>query len=209
MKIRVILADDHAIVRHGLSKCLQQEKDIEIIGQANSGYRVLELVKELSPNLIVMDIGMPELNGMEATRKICKEFQNIKVIALSMHSNKKYVKEMFKAGATGYLLKNVSGEDLAAAIRSTFTGKPTLAKEALESLIQPEPIELPIGDDLTRREGEVLSLLVKGFSNPEIAAQLSVSRSTVKSHVSSILSKLGVSNRAEAITLAIEKKIAQ
>jgi len=208
-QIKVMLVDDHSMVRRGLVAFLKNETDLDIIAEAQDGREAIEKCKDAEPDVILMDLVMPSLGGVAATRMILDRWPDIRILALTSFQEKDLVQEALQAGATGYLLKNVSGEELADAIRSTFAGKPTLAKEAVESLIQPEPTESTLGEDLTRREHDVLSLLVKGLSNPEIAVQLSVSRSTIKSHVSSILTKLGVSNRAEAITLAIEKKIAQ
>jgi NarL family two-component system response regulator LiaR len=206
-QIKVMLVDDHSMVRRGLIAFLKNETDLEIIAEAQDGREAIEKCEDIQPDVILMDLIMPGLGGVAATRMILERWPDIRVLALTSFQEKDLVQEALQAGATGYLLKNVSGKELADAIRSTFAGKPTLAREAVESLIQAEDTELTPGVDLTRRELEVLALLVKGFSNPEIAGRLSVSRSTVKSHVSSILSKFGVSNRAEAIALAIEHKI--
>ena len=205
--IKVMLVDDHSMVRRGLIAFLKNESDLEVIAEARDGREAIEKCEAALPDVILMDLIMPNLGGVAATRMILERWPDVRILALTSFQEKDLVQEALQAGATGYMLKNVSGEELADAIRSTYAGKPTLAKEAVESLIEAEAAEPPLGNDLTRREMEVLSLLVKGLSNPEIAGRLSISRATVKSHVSSILSKLGVSNRAEAIALAIEKKI--
>jgi NarL family two-component system response regulator LiaR len=205
--IKVMLVDDHSMVRRGLIAILKNASDLEVIAEARDGREAIAKCEQTHPDVILMDLLMPDLGGVAATRMILARWPEIRILALTSFQEKDLVQEALQAGATGYLLKNVSGEDLADAIRSTYAGKPILAKEAVESLIRAETTELRPGDVLTRRELDVLSLLVKGLSNPEIAGQLSVSRSTVKSHVSSILSKLGVSNRAEAIAFAIEHKI--
>ncbi len=159
------------------------------------------------PDVILMDLVMPELSGVAATRIIHKRWPEIQVIALTSFQEKELVQEALQAGAISYLIKNVSGEDLSEAIKASYAGRRTLAEEAVEALIHDDPTEDNIGRDLTLREQEVLKYLSKGLTNPEIAQQLTVSRSTVKAHVSKILSKLGASNRAEAIALALEHNL--
>ena len=204
--IRVMIVDDHGMVRRGLSAYLASESDITVVGEARDGQEAIQICEDEQPDVILMDLIMPELGGVAAIRIINKRWPSIRIVALTSFQEKELVQEALKAGAISYLLKNVSGPDLAEGIRDSYAGRPMLAKEAVAALIQAED-EDDLGKDLTLREREVLSLLCRGLTNPEIALQLSVSRSTVKAHVSSILSKLGVSNRSEAIALSIEKKL--
>jgi two-component system response regulator NreC len=136
MSVRILLADDHAIVRHGLSRSFQQETDIEVVGEANDGHSTVQLARELSPDVVVMDISMPELNGIEAARQITRDNPNVKVIGLSMHSSSKYIREMFRAGASGYLLKDCPFEELVEAIRIVITGKTYLSPSIGDLVIQ-------------------------------------------------------------------------
>ena len=154
-----------------------------------------------------MDLMMPGMGGAEATQVIVNRWPAVRVIALTSFGDKELVREALTAGALSYLLKNVSAEDLAEAIRAACAGRSTLAAEAVQALIQSAPIEPAIGNDLTPREREVLALVVKGLTNPEIAARLVVSRATAKAHVSNVLAKLGVSNRAAAVALALQRKL--
>ncbi|UCE01060.1 MAG: response regulator transcription factor [Chloroflexota bacterium] len=202
-----MIVDDHGMVRRGLGAYLLNAQDIKVVAEARDGQEAVQMCEQDHPDVILMDLIMPELSGVAATRIIHNRWPEIKIIALTSFQEKELVQEALKAGAISYLLKNVSGDDLAEAIRDSNAGRPTLAKEAVDALIQAERGEDTLGRDLTRREREVLSYLARGLTNPEIAVELSVSRSTVKAHVSSILSKLGVSNRAEAIALAIENKL--
>jgi NarL family two-component system response regulator LiaR len=205
--IRVLLVDDHAMVRKGLVAFLKNMPELELVGEACDGREAIEFCEQRQPDVILMDLVMPELGGVAATRTIHQRWPRVQVIALTSFQEKELVQDALQAGAIGYLLKNVSGEELAEAIRQAHGGRPTLAPEAVQALIQPPSEAESMAADLTRREQEVLALLVKGMSNPEIAERLVISRSTVKVHISSILSKLGVASRAEAISLAIHNKL--
>ena len=205
--IRVLLVDDHAMVRKGLVVFLKNMPELELVGEACDGREAIEFCEQRQPDVILMDLVMPELGGVAATRTSHQRWPRVQVIALTSFPEKELVQDALQAGAIGYLLKNVSGEELAEAIRQAHGGRPTLAPEAVQALIQPPSEAEAMAADLTRREMEVLALLVKGMSNPEIAERLVISRSTVKVHISSILSKLGVASRAEAISLAIQNKL--
>jgi NarL family two-component system response regulator LiaR len=202
-----MIVDDHAMVRKGLITFLKNMPDLTLVGEACDGREAIEMCAEYQPDVILMDLVMPELGGVAATRAIHQHWPHVRVIALTSFQEKELVQDALQAGAIGYLLKNVSGEELAEAIRHAHGGKPTLAPEAVQALIQPPSETEKLAANLTRREHEVLALLVQGMSNPEIADRLVISRSTVKVHISSILSKLGVSSRAEAISVAIQNKI--
>jgi NarL family two-component system response regulator LiaR len=205
--IRVMIVDDHGMVRRGLTAYLLSAPDIEVVAEARDGQEAIRVCEDEQPDIILMDLIMPELGGIAATREIHNKWPEIQIIALTSFQEKELVQEALQAGAISYLLKNISGEDLAEAIRSSYAGRSMLAKEAVEALVRAEKEEDLVGRDLTNREREVLRYLTKGMTNPEIAQELSISRSTVKAHVSSILSKLGVSNRAEAIAIAIENHL--
>jgi NarL family two-component system response regulator LiaR len=205
--IRVLLVDDHAMVRKGLVAFLKNIPELELVGEACDGREALEFCEKSQPDVILMDLVMPELGGVAATRTIHQRWPRVQVIALTSFQEKELVQDALQAGAIGYLLKNVSGEELTEAIRQAHGGRPTLAPEAVQALIQPPSEAESLASTLTRREQEVLALLVKGMSNPEIAEKLVISRATVKVHISSILSKLGVASRAEAISVAIQNKL--
>lgn len=205
--IRVMLVDDHTVVRSGLSAFLLAYEDLELVGEASGGEEAVRLCDKFQPDVVLMDLVMPGMDGAAATRAIRKKCPNIQVIALTSFKEQELVQGALQAGAIGYLLKNVSAEDLANAIRSAYVGRPTLAVEAAQALIQASREPVGPGVDLTEREQEVLALLVEGLSNNQIAERLVVSRSTVKFHVSSVLAKLGVSSRTEAVALALRNSL--
>lgn len=206
-RIRVVIVDDHVMVRKGLATFLKAKPDLELVGEASNGEEALQVCTEAQPDVILMDLVMPKMDGSAATRAIRERCPEVQVIALTSFQEKELVQEALKAGAISYLLKNVSADELADAIRAAYAGRPTLAPEATQALIQAASEEPVPGHDLTPREREVLALMAEGLTNPGIAERLVVSRSTARAHVSNILSKLGVSNRAEAVALAVRYKL--
>ncbi len=203
--IRVMIADDHAMVRRGLATFLRVQAGLELVGEASNGEEALRVCEQVRPDVVLMDLLMPRMDGMAATCAIRKQWPRVQVIALTSFQERELVQQALQAGAISYLLKNVSALELAEAIRGAYAGQSTLAPEAAQALIQTASQGPTPGHDLTPREWEVLALMVEGLNNPEIAQRLFVSRSTAKAHVSHILSKLGVSNRAEAVALALQK----
>ncbi|MCL5736505.1 MAG: response regulator transcription factor [Actinobacteria bacterium] len=206
--VRVMIVDDHAVVRSGLSAFIMAYDDLEFVGEAAGGAEAVEKCRQFRPDVILMDLVMPEVDGAEATRRIREACPEVQVIALTSYKEEDLVQSALKAGAISYLLKNVSAEELAQAIRGAHAGRPTLAPEAAQVLIKAatRPDEED-QTDLTDRELEVLKLMVDGLTNPEIAKKLFVSRSTVKFHVSNILMKLGASSRTEAVSMAIHRRL--
>jgi NarL family two-component system response regulator LiaR len=205
--IRVMVVDDHAVVRSGLKAFLMVFDDLELVGEASSGQEAIQIAERVQPDVMLMDLIMPDMDGAATTRAIRSRWQNIQVVALTSFREDDLVKSALQSGAIGYLLKNVGADELADAIRSAHAGRAVLAPEAAQVLIHASWQGDQPKYDLTEREREVLSLLVKGMSNNHIADRLVISRSTVKFHVSSILSKLGVSSRTEAVALALNNKI--
>jgi len=205
--IKVMIVDDHAVVRSGLAAFLMAYDDLELVGQAGSGKEAVRLCERAGPDVVLMDLVMPEMDGAAATRAVRERCPEVQVIALTSFKEDDLVTGALQAGAIGYLLKNVSADELANAIRAARAGKPTLAAEAAQALIHTASAPKPPGHDLTAREREVLALMAQGLNNPEIADKLIVGRSTVKFHVSSILGKLGAGSRTEAVAMALQHKM--
>lgn len=205
--IRVMLVDDHTMVRRGLATFLKVHDDLQLAGEAENGETAIRLCAEILPDVILMDMSMPMMDGVAATRAIRRQFPQIQIIALTSFKEGKVIQKALEAGVIGYLLKDVSADEVARAIRSAHAGRATLSPEAAQSLVETTNLPPAPGLDLTEREREVLALLIEGLSNTQIAAKLGVSSSTIKSHVSNILSKLGVASRTEAVTLALRNHI--
>jgi NarL family two-component system response regulator LiaR len=205
--IRVMLVDDHAMVRRGLATFLKAFDDLQLAGEAENGEVALRLCTEVLPDVILMDMVMPDMDGAAATRLIRQQFPQVQVIALTSFKEGDLVKNILEAGAIGYLLKDVSAEELAQAIRAAHAGRATLSPEAAQALVETANQPPAPGLDLTEREREVLALMVEGLNNTQIAGRLTVSPSTIKSHVSNILSKLRVNSRTEAVTLALRNRL--
>jgi DNA-binding NarL/FixJ family response regulator len=210
MTTRVLIADDHTILRHGLSHSIGQEHDMEVVGEVDEGHKAVELARELTPDVVMMDISMPDLNGIEATRMIQRESPKTRVIALSMHSSKRYVREMFKAGAVGYLLKECEFEELIGAIRLVAQGRtyitPAVTGTLLESCVEDES---QAGQSafsvLTQREREVLQLIAEGHTTKQVARRLYISPKTVEAHRLKVMNKLDIDNIAQLTKYAIQE----
>ena len=205
--IRVMLVDDHTMVRRGLAIFLKVYDDLELVGEAENGEDAIQLCAKVLPDVVLMDIVMPVMDGSTAIRIIRQQFPQVQVIALTSFIEGQLINNALEAGAIGYLLKNVLADDLARAIRAAHSGRATLSPEAAQVLVEAVNQPPAPGLDLTEREREVLSLMVEGLNNTQIAGRLAVSPSTIKSHVSNILSKLGAESRTEAVTLALRSRI--
>jgi len=203
--IRVLIVDDHSVVRSGLSAFLTVLDDLVCVGEAATGAEAIHLCERARPDVVLMDLMMPGLDGAATTKAIRQRWPDVQVIALTSFKEEALVQNALQSGAIGYLLKNVSADELAGAIRSAYAGRPTLAPEAAQALIHATIHRPAPANELTEREHEILSLMAEGLSNPEIATRLFVSRSTVKFHVSNILSKLEAGSRTEAVAMAIQR----
>ncbi len=206
-RIRVLVVDDHTMVRRGLATFLKVFEDLELAGEAASGEAAIQLCAQLQPDVVLMDMVMPDMDGATATRLIRKQSSLVQVLALTSFKEDLLVQSALQAGAIGYLIKDVSADELAQAIRAAHAGRATLSPEAAQALVHAASQPPALGIDLTERERAVLSLMVEGLNNTQIAGKLTVSPSTVKSHVSNILSKLGVASRTEAVTLALRSHL--
>jgi NarL family two-component system response regulator LiaR len=202
--IRIILVDDHDMVRRGLSVFLEAFDDFKLVGEARTGQEALEVCAACQPDVVLMDLVIPEMDGVTAISLIRQNHPDTQVIALTSFDDEARVEAAIKAGAIGYLLKNVSIDKLAQAIRAAYAGEPTLAPEATKALIAATRHESPLSEPLTGREQDVLALMAEGLTNPLIAGRLMISRATVKTHVSNILVKLRVTNRLAAVAKALE-----
>jgi NarL family two-component system response regulator LiaR len=202
-RIRVLIVDDHPMVRRGLATFLKVFDDLELVGEAAGGQEAIRLCDRLRPDVVLMDMVMPDMDGATATRIIRKQSESIQVIALTSFKEEILVQSALQAGAIGYLLKDVSADELAGAIRAAHAGRATLSADVTEVMVHAAGQPPKPGLDLTERERAVLALMVEGLNNSQIAGKLGVSPSTIKSHVSNILAKLGVSSRTEAVALAL------
>jgi two-component system, NarL family, response regulator LiaR len=205
--IRILLVDDHAVVRTGLSKFLIVNKDLELVAEASDGFEAVQMAGLHKPDVILMDLMMPGMDGITATREIHQKYPQIRIIALTSFSEQNMVQGALQAGATGYLQKNVTAAELGNAIRSAFAGRMTLSQEAVQVLANAGAQPQIHGNELTERERDVLKGMVEGLNNNEIAEKLVISLGTVKFHISNVFQKLGVDSRVEAVKLAIEQKL--
>lgn len=205
--IRIIVVDDHTVVRSGLGAVLDTSEGMELVGEAADGEEAVRVCERLQPDVILMDLLMPKMDGVEATRIIHDKWPHIHIIALTSYKEKEYVEGVLKAGATSYLLKNVSAEELVSAIKKVVLDQPSLSPEAAQVLIQTVNEPSQPGPALTGREREILALMVEGKSNSEISESIFITQATVKYHVSNILSKLGVTSRTEAVVTAIKNNM--
>ncbi len=210
MSIRILLADDHKITRQGLRSLLDKQSDMEVVAEAEEGRTAVRLVRELLPDVVIMDVSMPDLNGMEAARQITREFGDVRIVALSMHSDSLFVTEMLKSGASGYLLKDCAFEELARAIRTVVVGKTYLSPSVSSVVVDDYLHRLSKAgfsglDVLTNREREVLQLLAEGKSTKQIALKLHISAKTVETHRRQIMNKLNIHTVAELTKYAIRK----
>jgi DNA-binding NarL/FixJ family response regulator len=210
MRTKIILADDHKIIREGLRSLIEKQPDMEVIAEAQDGLTTVNLVQKLQPDVVIMDIGMPEMNGIDATTKITTEYKTVKVIALSMHSDRRFVMQMLKAGAAGYLLKDSAFEELVSAIHAVIAKQHYLSQKITDVVVQEYLQNLPRNEPtvftvLTAREREVLQLIAEGKSTKQIASVLNVSVKTIETHRQQIMEKLDMHSIAQLTKYAIRE----
>lgn len=205
--IKVLIADDHDLLRNGLKSYFDTQDDMRVVAEAVNGQQAIEMAQQHSPDVILMDLRMPQMGGVEAIRQIRSAMPQIAIVALTSYDDPDMVETAIQAGAISYLIKNVSTTELGAAVRAAYEGKSQLSREAMQALVRASRRPNLMDYQLTNREVEVLRCLTRGSTNAEIADELTISHSTVKKHVRNILAKLGTSNRTEAATLAIQNKI--
>jgi len=211
MKTRILIADDHAMLREGMRNLLSQEKDFEVVGEAANGEEAVNLAKELKPDIVIMDIVMPKLNGLEATKQVRQLSPGTALLILTAYSDIRYIIELLEAGASGYLLKSAPGKDVVKAIRAVRSGESVLDPEVTRKLVQRlaslsrGPEEREAGGQLTARELEILKWAARGLSNKEISEKLFISLRTVKAHMTNIFNKFGSSSRTDAIIKGLKQ----
>ena len=209
MRLRLLLADDHGMFREGLRALIEKQTDLEVVGEAANGREAVRLARDLTPTVVVMDVSMPDLNGVEATRRILKRSPKAKVIALSMHSDRRFVVEMLRAGAQGYLLKDCAYEELVCAIRTVAGGRvylsPRIAGVVLEDCVRSAAPEAAPASALTARQREVLQLLAEGHGTKQIARRLHVSAKTIDTHRHNIMNRLNIRSVAELTKYAVRE----
>ena len=209
-KIRVILADDHALVRQGIRQFLEGDEDIEVVAEAADGGRALQLVEELRPDVVLLDIQMPGMSGVEATRQIKARFPEVRILILTAYDDDPYVFALLQAGADGYLLKTVEVDDLLRGVRAVYRGESVLSPEVTQKVLQQIRTRRPAGaveqiEVLTSRELEILRLAAQGLTNKAIGQEMGISDRTVQGHLANIFGKLGVASRTEAVTEALKR----
>lgn len=209
MKLRLLLADDHGMFREGLRALIEKQTDLEVVGEAANGREAVRLARDLTPTVVVMDVSMPDLSGVEATRQILKRRPEVKIVALSMHSDRRFVVEMLRAGAQGYLLKDCAYEELVRAIRTVAGGRvylsPRIAGVVLEDCVRRTAPEAAPAPALTAREREVLQLLAEGHGTKQIARRLHVSTKTIDTHRHNIMNRLDIRSVAELTKYAVRE----